>query len=139
LGFRDHYKDPTNKKRVCYYTCEKGKAPRVSKGVKWFHEVMEAIDLKTKFKTRKKKCILVVNGTIVSQNQNKRKIEEVQAANNETIAVASASTTSSITPSSIPSSDPSIFWQQPKLISFFISKKEKQCRWEGGGGGNFAK
>jgi hypothetical protein len=31
---------------------------------------------------------LVVNGTIVSQNQNKRKIEEIQAAINEMISAA---------------------------------------------------
>ena len=116
--FRDRYKDATNKKRICYYACEKGKTPRVSKGVKWFHEVTEAIDLKTKFKTRKEKRILVVNGTIVSQNQNKRKIEEVQAAINETIAAASAA------PSSItPSSDPSIFWQSTEAHAIFHPKE----------------
>jgi hypothetical protein len=42
---------------------------------------MEAIDLKTKFKTRKEKCILVVNGTIVSQNQDKRKIRRSSGSN----------------------------------------------------------
>jgi hypothetical protein len=116
--FRDRYKDATNKKRICYYACEKGKTPRVSKGVKWFHEVTEAIDLKTKFKTRKEKRILVVNGTIVSQNQNKRKIEEVQAAINKTIAAASAA------PSSItPSSDPSIFWQSTEAHAIFHPKE----------------
>ncbi len=51
---------------------KKGKAPRVINGVKWFYKVTEDIDLKTKFKTRKEKHILVVNGTIVSQNQKKR-------------------------------------------------------------------
>jgi hypothetical protein len=30
---------------------KKAKTPRVSKGVKWFYEVTEAIDLKTKLKT----------------------------------------------------------------------------------------
>jgi hypothetical protein len=55
--FRDRYKDVTNKQQVCYYACEKGKAPRVIQGVKWLHEIAEAIDLKTKFKTRKEKCI----------------------------------------------------------------------------------
>jgi hypothetical protein len=36
---REWYKDATNKRRVCYYACEKGKAPRVIKGGKWFHEI----------------------------------------------------------------------------------------------------
>jgi hypothetical protein len=43
--FRDHFKDATNNKLACYYACEKGKAPRVIKGVKWFHEITEAIHL----------------------------------------------------------------------------------------------
>jgi hypothetical protein len=90
--------------------------------LKWFHEITEAIHLKTKFKTRKEKCILVVKGTIVSQNPNKRKIVEVQAAINKMISAAS---TSAITPFHIPSSDPSIFWQSAKAqegytYSFFF-------------------
>jgi hypothetical protein len=53
---RDPYKDrATNKKQVCYYAWEKGRAPKVTKGIKWFHEVMEAKELKTKLKTRKEK------------------------------------------------------------------------------------
>jgi hypothetical protein len=60
----------------------------------------------------------------VSQNQNKRKIEEVQAKINEMISAASASV---ITPFHIPSSDPSISGNRPKLMPFFIQKKEKQC------------
>jgi hypothetical protein len=126
--FRDRYKDPaTNKKRVCYYACEKGRAPKITKGVKWFHEVTEAIELKTKFKTRKEKRVLVVNGTIVSQNSNKRKIEEVQAAINETIAAASAAPSSASTTtalcSAIPSSDHSIFWQSTEAQAIFQPKE----------------
>jgi hypothetical protein len=60
---------------------KKGKAPRVINGVKWFYKVTEDIDLKTKFKTRKEKHILVVNGTIVSQNQNRRKIIRSSGSN----------------------------------------------------------
>jgi hypothetical protein len=48
--FRDCYKDAANKNQVCYYACEQGKVPRVSKGVKWFHKVTEFIYLKTKLK-----------------------------------------------------------------------------------------
>jgi hypothetical protein len=79
--------------------------------------------LNKKIKTRKEKCILVVNGTIVSQNQNKRKIEEVQAAINKMIAAASASSASAITSSSIPSSDPSIFWKSAKAHAIFYPKE----------------
>jgi hypothetical protein len=129
--FRDHYKDPaTNKKRVCYYACVKGRAPKVTKGIKRFHEVREDIELKTKFKTRKEKCVLVVNGTIVSRNSNKRKTEEVQAAINKKTAVAfatpssaSSTTTTTTLSTAIPSSDYSSFWQSTEAQAIFQPKE----------------
>jgi hypothetical protein len=54
--------------------------------------------------------MFVVNGTIVSQNQNKRKIEEVQAKIND----------HSI---SYPFLWPLHFWQSPKAHAIFHSKE----------------
>jgi hypothetical protein len=91
---------------------------------------MEAIELKNKFKTRKEKRVLVVNGTFVSQYGNKRKIEEVQGAINEVIATASvtaSSASTTIPSSSIPSSYHSIFWQSTDAQAIFQTKKEKLC------------
>lgn len=49
--FRDRCYLP--KRTTCYYACERGQAPKTTPGVKWFHEINEALDLKIKFKTRK--------------------------------------------------------------------------------------
>jgi hypothetical protein len=123
--FRDCYKDlATNKKWVCYYACEKGKAPKVTKGVKLFHEVVEAIELKTKFKTRKEKCILVVNGAIVSQNPNKRKIELMKPFLQPLTLPHLPPPPPHLLLSLLPATP--FFGNQPKLRPFFNQKKEKQ-------------
>jgi hypothetical protein len=70
-NFHDRYHHP--KRTTCFYAREKGEAPKTAAGTKWFHEIGDAKDLKTKFKTRKEKRILVVYNVTVPKNLNKQK------------------------------------------------------------------
>jgi hypothetical protein len=104
---------------ICYYACERGKAHKTTPGVKWFHEINEALDLKIKFKTRKEKRALVINGTTLSENPNKRKIEEVEKAFLEPTTTDSTTISACIKTTSAPSSDLSMYWQSREAQAIF--------------------
>ena len=92
---------------------------KTTPGVKWFHEINEALDLKIKFKTRKEKRALVINGTTLSENPNKRKIEEVEKAFLEPTTTDSTTISACIKPTSAPSSDLSMYWQSREAQAIF--------------------
>jgi hypothetical protein len=110
---------------ACYYAFERGQAAKTTPGVKWFHEINESLYLKIKFKTRKEKRILVINGTTLSENPNKRKIEEVEKAVLEPTTTFSTTVSTYIKSTSAPSSDLSMYWQSRKAQAIFQPNESK--------------
>ncbi len=107
------------KRTTCYYACERGQSPKTTPGDKWFHKMNESLDLKIKFKTRKEKCALVINGTTLSENPNKHEIEEVEKAFLEPTTTDSTTIFTCIKPTSAPSSDLSMYWQSREAQAIF--------------------
>jgi hypothetical protein len=126
--FRDRCYLP--KRTTCYYSLERGQAPKTTPGVKWFREINDSIDLKVKFKTRKEKCVLFINGTTLSENSNKRKIEEVEKALLEPITTVSTTTSTCIEATNVPASDLSMYWESKEAQAIFQPNESKSSALE---------
>jgi hypothetical protein len=68
---------------------------------------------------QEKKCILVINGTTLSENPNKKKIDEMEKALLEPITTISMPTSTCIKATTVPALGLSMYWESKEAQAIF--------------------